>query len=119
VSSAPRVTAPTTPQELADAAADADEYERKGYALCQRAEEARRNRDGALAAALDRDGSGLIRLAQQERKTAIQQLRTKLAGLSNDARYWDLVRTYGEYSTEVLRHLRSCAETQAQGANHT
>ncbi|MBK9496864.1 MAG: hypothetical protein IPO08_20625 [Xanthomonadales bacterium] len=53
------------------------------------------------------------------KRTAIQTLRTTLTGLSNDARYWDLVRTYGEYSTEVLRHLRSCADVQARGANHT
>jgi hypothetical protein len=53
------------------------------------------------------------------KKSAIQTLRSQLTGLSNDARYWDLVRTHGEYSTEVLRHLRSCAEIQARGENHT
>jgi hypothetical protein len=53
------------------------------------------------------------------KKNAIQELRAQLTGLTNDARYWDLVRTYGEYSAEVLRHLRSCADVQARGANHT
>jgi hypothetical protein len=42
-----------------------------------------------------------------------------LAGLGNDARYWDLVRTYGEYSREVLSHLRTCSAVQARDENHT
>jgi hypothetical protein len=42
-----------------------------------------------------------------------------LAGLGNDARYWDLVRTYGEYSREVLHHLRACSAVQARDENHT
>lgn len=49
----------------------------------------------------------------------IKELRQALSGLNNDARYWDLVRTYGEYSREVLAHLESCAAVQARGENHT
>lgn len=49
----------------------------------------------------------------------IIELERKLDGLKNDARYHDLRRTYGDYSAEVLRHLRACASTQAQGANHS
>lgn len=30
-------------------------------------------------------------------------------GLSNDARYWDLRRTYGDYSREVMLYLRALA----------
>lgn len=52
-------------------------------------------------------------------KSRIKRLRTNLAGLSNDARYWELVRNYGEYSPEVLQHLESCAAMQARGENHT
>lgn len=52
-------------------------------------------------------------------KKRIIELESKLDGLRNDARYHDLRRTYGDYSAEVLRHLQSCASTQAQGANHT
>jgi hypothetical protein len=51
--------------------------------------------------------------------TKIQKLENSLNGLNNDARYWDLVRTYGEYSREVLRHLEGCAEVQAADRNHT
>ena len=53
------------------------------------------------------------------RRKRIEQLKGQLVGLGNDARYWDLCRTYGEHSDEVLRHLESCAETQARGENHT
>lgn len=49
----------------------------------------------------------------------INKLRSTLNGLNNDARYWDLVRTYGEYSHEVLSHLESCAKVQSRGENHT
>lgn len=37
---------------------------------------------------------------------------TKMLGssLTGDARYWDLRRTYGDNSTEVLRHLRECVD---------
>lgn len=53
------------------------------------------------------------------RRARISELRETLVGLKNDARYWDLCRTYGEYSTEVLRHLEACARVQARGENHT
>jgi len=43
-------------------------------------------------------------------KTAIKQLEATTPGLNNDARYWELRRTYGDYSREVLRHLQACAE---------
>lgn len=46
------------------------------------------------------------------KKEEIDQLKARLDGLKNDARYWDLARTYGEYSREVLLHLRHCAEVQ-------
>ena len=42
----------------------------------------------------------------------IKKLEARLIGLANDARYWDLRRTYGDYSPEVLRHLVSCARYQ-------
>jgi len=50
------------------------------------------------------------------RKQEIKNLEKSLRGLSNDARYWDLRRTYGDFSVEVLRHLRTCACAQAEGA---
>lgn len=53
------------------------------------------------------------------RKQRIRELRAKLAGLANDARYHDLCRTYGDYSAEVLRHLESCATVQGRDGNHT
>lgn len=30
--------------------------------------------------------------------------------LLNDSRYWDLRRTWGDHSPEVLRHLETCFE---------
>lgn len=56
---------------------------------------------------------------QMTRKQRIKQLETTLDGLTNDARYWDLRRTCGDYSGEVLSHLESCTEVQARGENHT
>lgn len=53
------------------------------------------------------------------RRARIAELVKTLDGLKNDARYWDLVRTYGEFSTEVLRHLEACAHVQARWENHT
>jgi len=41
-----------------------------------------------------------------------------LQGLGNDARYWDLRRTHGDYSPQVYLHLKGCAEYQASGAQH-
>lgn len=52
-------------------------------------------------------------------KSEIQKLEAALDGLTNDARYWDLRRTYGDYSPEVLRYLRACAAVQRRGENHT
>ena len=49
----------------------------------------------------------------------IKGLSARLQGLANDAEYWDLVRTYGEFSLEVLRHLEACARIQTRGENHT
>ena len=46
------------------------------------------------------------------RRSKILALEAKLDGLTNDAKYWDLIRTYGEYSVQVLSHLRACAEWQ-------
>lgn len=45
-------------------------------------------------------------------KQEIKHLQSLLNGLSNDARYWDLRRTYGDYSREVLTHLRRCEKFQ-------
>ena len=45
-------------------------------------------------------------------KQRINQLEKLLDGLLNDAHYWDLRRTYGDYSIEVLQHLECCAEYQ-------
>ncbi len=42
----------------------------------------------------------------------IEHLAARLAGLANDARYWNLRRTYGDYSAEVLSHLECCARVQ-------
>ena len=53
------------------------------------------------------------------RRKRIEQLEAKLDGLNNDARFWDLRRTYGDYSEEVLEHLERCAAIQARGENHT
>lgn len=51
------------------------------------------------------------------RKQRISELESRLAGLGNDARYWDLRRTYGDHSQEVLRHLEACDHAQrARGA---
>jgi hypothetical protein len=49
----------------------------------------------------------------------IKALESRLVGLDNDARYWDLRRAYGDYSPEVLRHLEACADVQDRGENHT
>lgn len=46
------------------------------------------------------------------RREKIATLEARLRGLGNDARYWDLRRTYGDHSPEVLRHLKACAEYQ-------
>ena len=43
----------------------------------------------------------------------------ELQGLTNDARYHDLCRTYGDNSREVLSHLESCSAVQSRDANHT
>lgn len=45
------------------------------------------------------------------RKELIDKLEDRL-NLGNDARYWDLRRTYGDYSKEVLGHLRACVACQ-------
>lgn len=47
-------------------------------------------------------------------KEIIDTLNEKLQGLANDARYWDLRRTYGDYSPEVRRHLEACAKAQGR-----
>lgn len=47
----------------------------------------------------------------------IDALAASLDGLNNDARYWDLRRTYGDYSPEVLSHLQSCARYQQHRAD--
>lgn len=52
-------------------------------------------------------------------KQKIQYLKNRVTGLSNDARYWDLCRAYGEFSPEVYRHLSTCREAQTAGVNHT
>lgn len=52
-------------------------------------------------------------------KKQIQALRGSVSGLTNDERYWDLCRTYGDYSREVLRHLQGCARAQAADESHT
>lgn len=47
-----------------------------------------------------------------QRRNRIRKLEQRLEGLANDARYWDLRRTYGDHSPEVLSHLEACAEFQ-------
>jgi len=42
-----------------------------------------------------------------------------LVGLDNDARFWTLCRNYGDYSREVLAHLRTCSEIQRADRNHS
>jgi hypothetical protein len=49
----------------------------------------------------------------------INQLRATLTGLTNDARYWDLCRIYGDHSSRVLTHLEACSVAQRRGENHT
>lgn len=46
------------------------------------------------------------------RSEMIADLHRQLDGLKNDARYWDLRRTYGDNSVEVLRYLTECARWQ-------
>lgn len=50
------------------------------------------------------------------RKESVQKLESWLdhhgVSLRNDARYYDLCRTYGDYSLEVLRHLQSVVDWQ-------
>jgi hypothetical protein len=104
VSSTPLVKALKSAQEAAEYAAD---LTARGYALCQRADEARQRRDGALAAVRDRDGAALIRMGQAERKAAVLQLRALVPALDQDAHYAELVSTCGHYSEAVLRHLLS------------
>lgn len=53
------------------------------------------------------------------RRDRIVELRARVTGLANDAGYWDLCRTYGELSREVLAHLEACADVQDRGENHT
>jgi len=47
-----------------------------------------------------------------ELRRAVKTLESRLDGLKNDAGYWELRRTYGDHSVEVLRHLESCASDQ-------
>lgn len=47
-------------------------------------------------------------------RNRIDHLRATLDGLANDARYWDIRRTYGDYSAEELAHLESCARWQGR-----
>jgi len=42
-----------------------------------------------------------------------------LQGLGNDARYWDMRRTHGDYSPQVYLHLKGCARYQASGSQPT
>lgn len=46
------------------------------------------------------------------RREKINALASQLNGLANDARYWDLRRTHGDFSREVLSHLEACAHYQ-------
>ncbi len=46
------------------------------------------------------------------RKARVEALIKIIPGLNNDARYWDLRRTYGDYSREVLAHLEACLNYQ-------
>jgi hypothetical protein len=45
------------------------------------------------------------------RKQAIETLLNQI-NVTNDVRYWDSCRTYGDYSPEVLRYLRYRARLQ-------
>lgn len=51
---------------------------------------------------------------QQRIKDVSTRLSTQL---KNDARYWDLCRTYGDYSDEVLRYLEICDRSVRAGKN--
>lgn len=42
-----------------------------------------------------------------EIKALISSIKTRGMSLLNDARYWDLRRTYGDYSREVRNYLRT------------
>ena len=54
-----------------------------------------------------------------ENELEIKLLVSQLDGLKNDAEYWNLARTYGVYSTQVLVHLRGCRDIQSRGENCT
>lgn len=48
-------------------------------------------------------------------KQEIKALEKVVLGLKNDARYWEVRRTYGDFSKEVLRHLRACESAKKLG----
>lgn len=74
---------------------------------------------GAAIAALSATYPGAHWRHNAVRNARVRDLRRgavsaiAIAGLANDARYWDLVRAYGEASREVLRHLSACHTYQA------
>jgi len=49
----------------------------------------------------------------EKMKQKIKKLEAVIPGLLNDAVFWDLCRTYGDYSVEVYRHLKACADYQS------
>jgi hypothetical protein len=63
-------------------------------------------RDGTIGPIITGVGQGARRrIETMTIKEQIVTLAARMQGLKNDARYWDLCRTYGDYSAEVLRHL--------------
>lgn len=44
----------------------------------------------------------------------IADLESRGVSIKNDARYWDLCRTYGDTSPQAIRHLRGCVAYQEE-----
>ena len=58
-------------------------------------------------------GEPMMRYTLSDKELTLEDLKDlDILGLCNDARYWDLRRTYGDNSEEVRRHLISCARYQ-------
>ena len=94
--------------QICDVACDCDPWAADPWAAADAAERAwAAEAEAELAAEAKGKGEEDMSMRQQ-----IRAWRASLNGLGNDARYWDLCRTYGDYSREVYAHLRACAEYQ-------
>lgn len=71
----------------------------------------------AAVKALESAHPGQIWRYTAVRIAKVRDLRSKavniaIDGLNNDARYWELRRTYGDASIQVLRHISNCSAVQ-------